>query len=535
MLFFGCATDSHDNGALSGPSGSGGSGEPGNTPASLSFAEDGIQIDPGQARTIRVQASPPGIYRVRFTLLGDALDASLSQSDVDTDPEGAAEVILTAPTTAPGTTFTVRAAVNTEVSDLLTVTVNPDGSARVQVEPHYNGHRNVTTWVASIHPGEKCADLSGTLTDGSPAAQTPAAEQPFLANVPVGAPVAVTVRAGHFAVGCTDVTDLKANQVNPVAVDVYDLPLRLDTPFSVELTASSVAPSWRDTLAPVLDLEAVKAAVLGQAQNDAGALLDAMQKLAPVPEPSTTIKAFATARNDGNWDAQLAYPPTPPVGTVYKAVTDTALRTPIERWLGRAPDRIDATASLVARIEPTDPGSARMTPSALAGVSGTDADHGLGSATVAWSADPDDTLLLGARLTWTPAKLLARLAEAEATAETGAPGAALALSLVVDCSSVARMLLAAGAERDRISFGSCDQQCTADLCAGALAALWHTAIDALPATSAVIDISATAKTTADDEARPRSCQGSWRGTVTLQNATPTSVSGGASFSPVSVQ
>jgi hypothetical protein len=123
------------------------------------------------------------------------------------------------------------------------------------------------------------------------------------------------------------------------------------------------------------------------------------------------------------------------------------------------------------------------------------------------------------------------LARAPAAAQTGAADAGGALASAVDCSSVAKVLLAAGAEQGRISFGNCDEQCTTDLCAQALGAIWQTATGALPPTSAVIDISATAKATVDDEARPTSSQGSFKGTIVVGSAAATSVSGVASFAP----
>jgi hypothetical protein len=536
MLLSGCGASSDNAKSAPGTENRGAAGAPGSAvplPASLSFTESSLSMAPGEARELRVQAIPAGSYRVRFTLLGEALDASLSQSEVVTAEDGAAAVTLTAPTTAPSTTFTVRAAIDTLATASLDVSVSSSGVARVQVVPHYGGHRTVAYWLASAHVDHKCADLSGTLTDGDPTAQGLANEEPLIDKVPVGRPVALTVRAGHFATGCTDASDLKLNLVNRVTVEVYDLPLRLDGSFSVVLGADSVAPSWTDTLAAVLDVAAVDSAVLGSdAADDRYALLDAMQELAPLPDTSSNTKDFATARRDGSWDQQLAYPPTPPVGTVYKTMGETAIRNEINAWLTQGLASMASGCTLTAVLDPAGTGSARLTPTSFAGVSGTADKHGLGPADASWSADPDDTLLLGARLAWQPSKLLASLAQARAVAQTGAADAGAALASAIDCGSVAKLLLAAGANQGTISFGACDERCTVDLCAAALAQIWKRSTAALPATSAVVDVSATAKATADDEARPTGAQGTWKGTVTLGSAAPSSVSGPASFTPI---
>jgi len=465
---------------------------------------------------------------VRFTLLGDSLDASLSQSEVVTDEKGVAVVTLTAPTTAPSTQFTVRAAIDAQVAASLDVRVTSSGVARIQVEPHYAGQRTVAYWFASVHIGQKCADLSDSLADGDPNAQGLASDQPLIENVPVGSSTAVTVRAGHFATGCADASDLKVNLVNRVAVEVYDLPLKLDSPFTVVLTPSSVVPSWSETLGPVLDFAALETAVLGSAANDPSALLNAMQALAP-PRTDGLTKSFSTARSDGSWDEQLRYPPT---GTVDKALGDSAIRSQIEVWLRQGLANMPPGSSLTARIDPTGAGGAQLTPLSLAGVSGTEADHGLASATASWSADPGDMLLLGARIEWSPAKLLGSLGANVGRAQTGAADVGGALATAIDCSSVSKLLLAAGAEQGRISFGSCDEPCTVDLCAQALGAIWQAATLALPSTLAVIDISATAKATVDDEARPGSSTGSFKGSIVVGSGAPTNVSGAASFTPL---
>jgi hypothetical protein len=217
---------------------------------------------------------------------------------------------------------------------------------------------------------------------------------------------------------------------------------------------------------------------------------------------------------------------------VDQAVGDSVIRSQIEVWLRQGLANLPTGSSLTARIDPKGAGSARLTPLAFAGVSGTEADHGLGSADASWSADPGDTLLLGARIGWSPSKLIASLGANVGRAQTGAADVGGALAAAIDCSSVSKLLLAAGAEQGRISFGSCDAPCTTDLCAQALGAMWQAATRALPSTSAVVDISATAKATVDDEARPGSSAGSFKGSIVVGSAAPTSVSGGASFAPV---
>jgi hypothetical protein len=136
----GCMASGDDESALGGGGGFAGSTQPPNAPTSLTFdPADTLKLTPGETRELELNADPPpGVYRVRFTLLGDAENASLDRSEADTDPTGRTVVRLTAPTHA--TLFSLRASVGQSVSASAAVSVSASGFANLAVVPNYTGH-----------------------------------------------------------------------------------------------------------------------------------------------------------------------------------------------------------------------------------------------------------------------------------------------------------------------------------------------------------------------------------------------------------
>src|SRR5262245_41180068 len=88
----GCTADAGDalgsrvpTGGVSGPD------------AAVRFDDDAtVALAPGSVHTLTVTGSPPANYEMSFTLLGDALDATLDRTTVVADAQGHASVELRA-------------------------------------------------------------------------------------------------------------------------------------------------------------------------------------------------------------------------------------------------------------------------------------------------------------------------------------------------------------------------------------------------------------------------------------------------------
>src|SRR5262249_37901503 len=123
-------------------------------------------------------------------------------------------------------------------------------------------------------------------------------------DVTVGKKLAVTLRAGYFAGGCSLFDGVVEGQPNNVGVTVTNRPIQLDQS-SVTLTLG-----LRDQEAARADgmqsvIESARDAVLGAATTDAEALLDAMEEEATAGADCTGNR-FGNARDSNGWDDELA-------------------------------------------------------------------------------------------------------------------------------------------------------------------------------------------------------------------------------------
>ncbi len=524
LLVVGCGASS-DSG-ISTPNGGSGGGSPVGVPTSISFEPSStLALEPGEQRTLRLVAKPPASYHVRFALIGEAGNAALDKSEVDSNAKGIAQVGLTAPT-APAT-FRVRASVGTGVSAEAAISVSAGGFVTLTVHPDYSGKRLRwgDTWVASVRAGTDCASLTGTpppdgdLKATSLVAQNLFFTDPQIDKVPVGPALAVTVRAGHFAGGCTDVQTLVAGQENSVTVPVVDRPMQLDqTDMGVELGIDTTSQEWTQTISSTVD--ETTNALLDGAPDDVVALLDAMHTALGQASPAT---AFAQARSANGWDSLLY--------TVLGNGASHVIRTPVQTWLAAGAQTFGATTAFVGHLsgQGQSAGTADLTLSSIGGLApaavGSPSDVGQ----VSWSADPGDTVLLGAKLSWMPSLLVSSLALAPAQAD--APTATTvpeALADQVGCTAIGVALAGASANKTE-AYPGCDAACAAALCGNGLVVMWDRARDSSAAKveAATLDISATGSVDAlDDTAVPKHFEGSWVGKLS-QGQTTISVGGPA--------
>ncbi|MBN2193949.1 MAG: hypothetical protein JW751_14125 [Polyangiaceae bacterium] len=474
----------------------------------VEFAVDGLEMAPGEARELNVKIEPPGVYRVRFALLGDALDASLDSTEVATEPDGTCSVGITAPTNVTNTPFRIRASVGTQTAAEIEVSVASNAPGTLIVVPEYRGSRPIQFWVASAHPPPTtCAALTGTPpADGSIMERAGFGYHPAL-EIPAGRALAVTLRGEEKVGGCLDVPPLTGNEVRTITVPLTDVPLRM-TGVELELTVDlrTAAPAWPTLL--VDRIGTFSNALLGSSTDDLDALLDAMLEIAASSVPDAD---FAEARDSGGWDGALASYAGTHGGP-------RLLRNTVEDWLATGVRDLEGSAWLEGSLSP-QPGEdekANLLPTMFAGFAAETAGFG-STVVVSWQSEPGDQLLLGANVPWASGAYLAAIGTEVALAEHETYSVGTALAQVVDCTALGQDLQvrALGAMR------TCDPACTARVCSSALEALWERAEAAASTVDSSIELSATAAAVVDPRARPTSFTGEWVGRLTIDGVTAT--------------
>ncbi len=476
--------------------------------AALSF--DGtstLTLAPGATHALSITATPAAAYSVRFTLLGDALDAFLDQSNVTADGGGHAAVTLHAPSKAA--TFHVRATLVDEAgtagpSAEIAVAVSADGFGVLSIQPTYLGHRQVDTWTATVVAGSSCAEVTPTLPEDPPGglvASAPAGEAIAVSGAPVGPPLAVVVRAGHYAFGCTDASGLSSGGKLSVTVPVVDRPLDLSTAeLSVKL---SFAPDPDDYTALVADAaEALGEAFIPQGSKEGAVILNAMQAQVAASE----VSDFTQQRIDGGWDA---------ISTAHFAALDVPLRARCEAWAMAG--MLLQDSSFVVKVSPgSGAGEGQVTVVRFGSMSAYAAGASA-SGMFAWSAEADDSVQLGGGITFQPTRFAGASCLEPAQADVpAATSASDALATLADCPGLAAELG---------SFGSCGTACVEGLCRSAIADRWSRAVGSSASAGKLgtLTVAAAASATAGDEAEPVSLSGHWLGKIDdgTQSATVT--------------
>ncbi|HWO11719.1 MAG TPA: hypothetical protein VNN80_19630, partial [Polyangiaceae bacterium] len=407
----------------------------------------------GETSTLTVAVSPPGLHTVRFALLGEAENAFVNPSLVETGPDGFAQTSLTA--LAAASRFTVRAAAS-RLSVTREVVTLGASQATLLVSPNYLGSRPVASWAASVHANVSCASLTGVpFPDGS--LLTTGDSPVRVSAIPAEVPLAVVVRAEHFAGGCRSVPALRANSETEVSIDVMDRPIQtanlaLDVSFGVEATE---APN------PALDELAFRAVspLTGGASDDLTALLDAMA------DAAQDRAAYDQARAAQGWSAAL-------VAGLAPELPGSGLRSLVQGWMRAGIERLEQPGAMRGSLVSLGPDSeAAFTLESVIGLTpqaaGFAAQNGA-SAVV----EMEDILRLGTTLDWQPSPLLAQAATLSALElDPERVSAADAMATQFGCDDVARILVEAGASAGE-AFAGCDAACTLALCEAAMGELW---------------------------------------------------------------
>jgi hypothetical protein len=462
---------------------------------------------PGQMLPVSVKVSPPAIYSVRFSLVGDVQDAFLDKSETATDGDGTASIALTAPSSSAA--FTLRASV-------------PGGSAEVgvstdtetttlEVVPAYAGQRPVTTWVASVSTGSPCDPFAQVPpTDGALRSEPTAGGSVLVTKVPLNSALRVTVRAGHFAGGCTDVPAFVVGERRSVSVTVTDRPLQMGGVSIPVILGIDRDAAWTSAWSALASQMAT--AVVNGSASDADALLDAMS----VQTPYLSQDAFNDERAVAGWTARVARVLSGGPGA-------TVIRDSITRWVTAGLSTLASAAVTGTLTSPAVPlGTATLSVDTVGG-DGPSTSGFPSLLALTWGSAPSDQLLFGATGWWQPSKLAATLAESAAKKEvSSATSVSSALSRLLSCKDVGVSLA------DNDVQVSCDADCMTSRCEDALDAMWNRAAGTA-LTRALVHVTASGSANIDDNARPVGFSGSWVGDASL-GGVATRVSGAASSS-----
>lgn len=489
----GCSSQSDlDSGTVS-------PGQTGGAPTmnALTLRFDGplIRLAPRTDAQITVRVDPPGAYAVRFSLLDPMAGAALNRNEVVSGPDGRASVILTTPSTP--TRFDLRAQVDSFVATT-TVSVEAGALTTLNVQPAYSGRRTISGWTASAFPNMTCSMFQGPLGDGPYLVHSAEGGALRLADVPAAAPLAVVVRSGGLAQGCSTVDSPTPNGETSVSVSATDVPIDLGaTVLDLVFGVAADDPAWKGELQAGASL--VQASMRGPSDSEAAALLDAMAALLPNAERSQ----FTQARFDAGWDQTL------PAALGRNGATRMADAT--TRWLRDGQGAMLSTQAIQARISATPTSSTlplvviqRMAfvPAAVVGVT---------AAGTSFSVDPNDTLAFSAALSWPAASLACAVMSAPASAETGSSELGLAMSRALSCAALATHLAASNAEAAVAWSTTCDATCNATLCKDALTSMFQQACAASRQELSTLSVLATGSAEVGPSAQAVSLDGSWVG------------------------
>jgi hypothetical protein len=462
---------------------------------------EGICVAPSQVVTFEIEATPG--TAVSLSLQGDYADAALTAQEVTVTGSPAGVSLESASTTAAFSIVATAARGGNGQSLALNVTVSQSGNATIEATPTYTGHRPDLDVYASDYVLSTCAEITaapdagaGTWVEGAKGVAIPL-------GVPAGERVAVDVRIGHYAFGCTDVDPLVPNAITTVPVQVFDVPLALSlTNLTAVLTFTPDMTAQNNWLAVAQAAVArVESSFFSAATPDAGdgsALLDAMR--AAIVAPADQAQ-FDQLRQSGGWDATTA-------SWLSSHAPSIARRA--ATWLTTAES---ALGPLTLHIggEPSGQTTAPVTVVSFGSLTWVAA--GIAQpAPFQWTADANDTVHLSGTITLTSTPLFAHQADAQAAASvTGATGVASGIAIGIDCTGLASSLVGSG-----VSYGSCGAACTANLCNAGLTLAWNNATTPAAGGADVISAAITASAPADvgDEAEPAYVQGGWLATLT---------------------
>lgn len=473
---------------VTGPLDEGGSDSNG---SSVRFTQEGtLELKPKQTAQVGIETSP-GVT-VGVLLLGDAADASLDRSSVQSDESGSASVELTAP--SQPATFRLRAQLG-GVSAELPVSVSELGFSDLRVVPEYAGNREIDGWTADVVVGSTCEEVLAKLPDhpGGLRATSGATSAPVVESVPVGPKVVAAIHAGELAAGCAELTLDTPGKVAGVSVDVLDRPMALeDAELDVTLEFSPDPTGYQALLTAGATVVADTA--FPPQQPLAGPLLDAIEGTLSASELALFQAHRGSTQLDEAVDSQLA-------GFDASAWCDSLATSGIGAAMA---DAAASTSTITGRLTGSseDPMMATFVLTDWSG--GNAADLGVPpEVAFMWSTSSGDVIEASGSIGFSAARLAAHWMKVAAADQYGGATVGECLAQQIDCDAIGSLIA---------GFGSCDAACGAALCKTGLDELWRAGLDA-PEASGTTTVSLTAQATVDGTLVPVSFEGTWAGTI----------------------
>jgi hypothetical protein len=245
------------------------------TPASCELRvtpSDPQHIRTSERVTFTARVTPAGsATEVRFALVGDALDGSLSATRVPLAPDGSAGSELTAPSSAAS--FRVRASARCAADAYVDVSVGDRGFGALVAEAVYRGARQPERLSVGVYRAVDCVSVTATGPDRAAQVPLPGGSVRF-GELPAG--IDYVVRG--LAIG-RDGLELATACAGPARVDVDaeshatlvfgDAPLRLADRYGLALSfdlssvATASAVQWGAPVSAEIARAGGDAAVLG--------------------------------------------------------------------------------------------------------------------------------------------------------------------------------------------------------------------------------------------------------------------------------
>lgn|GEM_PF-2951789 len=492
-------------------------GKPAWLPESIEFApSDPVSLNPGQTETRTVRVQPAGSYEVRLALLGDSVDAALSQSALLTSA-GMGEFSITA--SSKPAFFAVRASIESLVA-LLPVSVSSEGFATLNVTGIYSGARQASQWVASLRSGDTCQGLGNQLPEDGPSPVSSLEPVPSITipSVPImpETPVALVLRGDHLLWGCTDVPVLKPDTDVDLSLPLYDVAVSYPaSPVQAAFELSGDASDWANHLATVAP-QILSGFVL-TSTSDAELLLSSMTSSVGASDGQVELNR---RRQEGAWDAIVTQ------AARAACSSEKCLERAVSRWLAQGAASITQGSSIQTRLSlSSNAVSLNQVQLTLESMQGLAAGAWVTSTQVPLESTvgANDDFRGHTYFTFSDGLFLRLLAQLAAIAEY--PDAAdipQALAMAVDCDGLATQF----DESAPAGSAGCGPSCLAQLCKAALRNSWlNTEAVANARPDSLLDLNFTGKLRLDNHAVVVGCDGTWRGSIAAPDGSTVDVSG----------
>jgi len=446
-----------------------------------------LLLEPGAIGEVVVQVEPPGFHTVSFSLVANPsdthFDGFLDAASVMTDEYGIARNEVRAPTASA--VFSVRASVDDTLFSMRTISVSTEGFATLVATPEYAGVREFDSWTAVASLGTTCSELESLWTGGALEARGNG-EQATLPGVPVGADVALVLKAGEYIGGCATVSGLTAGEQRELRIPVTDRPLQLaGTSLELWLDIDERTEPFVALLAGAAERGALDYAL--DFASDADVLLaDCAESI----EDDSDRDAFVEAAEQFGYRDRAA-------ATLKQS---TALRETVRSQLLEAATRVDG-AGVWALSAELDGSSSMLVLEAAAGVPAAMSGF-LGSSDLSVVREPADRLVLGADLEFQATRWLSAIAEAASDAGP--------IEQLVEAAGCDDLVIAWVETASDEVYPGCDEECGRALCEDGLRLGWDRArTTAQDLTKLRIGISGDVEI--DEDAKPTELRGDWVG------------------------